>query len=223
MRRPAQTGDDMEKGMTLFLGCLLTFTSSWLGLVFAPMVQIGDRNLKPEVVDENTGAAYPQPAAGEAAEGRKHYVSLGCVYCHSQQVRPQGFGADLERGWGGRGNRRTVARDYIFDRPHQLGTMRTGPDLANVGGRYPAVWQHQHLYQPRMTSPGSVMPAFPFLYEKRKVVGEPSADAVPVAGVWAAEVGTGYEVVPTGKARELVAYLMSLDHSEPLKNPQETE
>jgi cytochrome c oxidase cbb3-type subunit 2 len=101
--------------------------------------------------------------------------------------------------------------------------MRTGPDLANVGSRYPAVWQHQHLYQPRMMSPGSVMPAFAFLYEQQKILGEPSADAVPLTGEWAREVPAGYQLVPTAKGRELVAYLMSLDHAEELKNPAEAD
>src|SRR5881394_3640373 len=59
----------------------------------------------------------------------------GCVYCHSQQVRPDYIANDIERKWG---NRRSAPRDYIFERPVFLGKMRMGQDLANIGARAPA-------------------------------------------------------------------------------------
>src|SRR5260370_39967735 len=59
----------------------------------------------------------------------------GCVYCHSQQVRPEYAGADIERKWG---NRRSAPRDYIFEQPVFLGKMRMGQDIANIGARAPA-------------------------------------------------------------------------------------
>src|SRR5260370_33462892 len=62
----------------------------------------------------------------------------GCVYCHSQQVRPEYAGADIERGWG---NRRSAPRDYIFERPVFLAKMRMGQDIANIGARAPAEQQ----------------------------------------------------------------------------------
>ena len=195
----------MDRGMILFLGILLTFSSSWLGLVFAPFVQLN--NEQPQV-DDATGTAYPQPLAGLEAQGRRVYQANGCIYCHSQQVRPESFAnnADIQRGWGGR---RTVARDYLYDRPHLMGTMRTGPDLSNIGERNPSpVWHHIHLYNPRITSPGSIMAPFAFLYEKRKIVGEPSDEALPLEGEWAVE--PGYQIVPTSDAKALVAYLLSL-------------
>ena len=119
---------------------------------------------------------YPIPLVGLAALGEQVYARNGCIYCHSQQVRPEGFGADFERGWG---PRRTVARDYLYNRRVMLGTMRTGPDLANIGARQPSKsWHHLHLYNPQITSPGSIMPPFAFLYEERPIVGEPSVDAL---------------------------------------------
>jgi cytochrome c oxidase cbb3-type subunit 2 len=202
----------MDRGMVVFLGCLLTFTSSWLGLVLAPLFQI---NKQEQFVDEQAGAAagYPRPLGGSAARGMRIFQANGCMYCHSQQVRAEGFGnnADIQRGWG---TRRNVPRDYMYDNPVMLGTMRTGPDLANVGVRgYYADWHHKHLYNPRMMVPGSIMPPFKFLYEKRKIVGEPSADALILTGDWAADVEPGYEIVPTGDAKDLVAYLLSLDRT----------
>ncbi len=63
------------------------------------------------------------------------YAANGCVYCHSQQVRADYAGSDIERKWG---DRRSAPRDYIFERPVQLGKMSMGPDLANIGKRAPA-------------------------------------------------------------------------------------
>jgi len=139
-------------------------------------------------------------------EGRDQYVSLGCVYCHSQQPRDPAFAPDGERGWG----RPSTPGDYAYDYPHQLGTMRTGPDLFNVGARLPeANWHYAHLYQPRSLVPNSVMPSYPFLFEKKEraapgdvVVKVPGA---PMSGV----------LVARPEAKALVAYLQSLDHTYP--------
>ncbi|MFW6078964.1 MAG: cbb3-type cytochrome c oxidase subunit II, partial [Gemmatimonadota bacterium] len=75
-----------------------------------------------------------EPYSREEARGREIYIANGCFYCHSQQVRDPSFTTDVERGWG---DRPTVPADYVYDRPHLLGTMRTGPDLINVGIRLP--------------------------------------------------------------------------------------
>jgi cytochrome c oxidase cbb3-type subunit 2 len=161
-------------------------------------------------LDED-GSTYPVEPAGLVAEGRSLYISLGCLYCHSQQVRPPGFGADIDRGWG---SRRTVARDHIFDSPPLLGTMRTGPDLANIGVRQPSEgWHALHLYDPQLTSPGSVMPPYPFLFERRPIEVEEPPDALqfpPGKG------DPGVAVVPGDDAVALIAYLKSLNASHPL-------
>jgi cytochrome c oxidase cbb3-type subunit 2 len=60
------------------------------------------------------------------------YLSLGCVSCHTQQVRPAGQGSDLARGLG---VRPSVARDYVLQPQVLLGDRRIGPDLANYGAR----------------------------------------------------------------------------------------
>jgi cytochrome c oxidase cbb3-type subunit 2 len=154
-----------------------------------------------------------------ADAGMDVYSANGCLYCHSQQVRPAYLSTDIAKGLG---PRRTVARDYIRSRPVFLGTMRTGPDLTNVGLRYSAEWQHRHLYEPAEVSKGSIMPAFRYLYRMQKIQGAPSADAVQgLTGPHAPK--PGYEVVPTGDAKALVAYLLSLkrDYSLP-EAPEET-
>lgn len=105
-----------------------------------------------------------KPYTMKQLKGRNEYVAQGCVYCHSQQPRDPAFTtADQDRGWG----RPSVASDYFYDRPHLLGTMRTGPDLMNIAVRQPSRdWHLGHLYQPRAYTPGSTMPAYPYLFEE---------------------------------------------------------
>ena len=199
----------MNYGPLLFLGVFLTVASSWCGLVLIPQIQFGRQQ---PYRSEETGELYPQARPGIAQQGVEVYKANGCIYCHSQQVRAEEFGSDIARNWG---TRRTVARDYIFDKPVMLGTMRTGPDLSNIGMRQNSVvWQMQHLYMPVITSKGSIMPPFRFLFEKRKIGATPSPDAVPLPPEYAPE--PGYEIVPKPEAKKLVQYLLSLKASAPL-------
>jgi len=89
----------MSYGPLLFLGILFTLATSWVGLVLLPHRQMGALG---QHTDTNTAAIYPADRSGEAQQGAEHYRSLGCVYCHTQQIRPEGYGSDIERGWGRR-------------------------------------------------------------------------------------------------------------------------
>jgi cytochrome c oxidase cbb3-type subunit 2 len=88
--------------------------------------------------------------------GRDVYVREGCYLCHSQMIRP--FRAETER-YG----HYSVAGEYVYDRPFQWGSKRTGPDLARVGGRYSDDWHRVHLTNPRDVVPESIMPGYPWL------------------------------------------------------------
>jgi cytochrome c oxidase cbb3-type subunit I/II len=88
--------------------------------------------------------------------GRDIYVREGCYNCHSQLVRP--FRYETER-YG----EYSKAGEYIYDRPFQWGSKRTGPDLHRVGGKYPSLWHVRHMERPDSTTPGSVMPRYPHL------------------------------------------------------------
>jgi len=204
----------MHRAVVLYIGVAAVVIASFIGLTYLPNEQL--RGLE-QVVDD-MDRAWPVEPTGTVAIGREVYIDLGCLYCHSQQVRPEGFGADIDRGWG---SRRSVARDFMFDQPPLLGTMRTGPDLASIAVRQPSrEWHYLHLYQPTLTSPGSTMAPFPFLFERfdpdELRVGEgrdePPDDAVRVPGPDGTEEG-GYWIVPTDRARALVDYLLSLDQS----------
>jgi cytochrome c oxidase cbb3-type subunit 2 len=92
--------------------------------------------------------------------------------------------------------------------------MRTGPDQRNIGARQPSVdWHFLHLFDPQLTSPGSIMAPFRFLFEYRQVIGERSPKALKLPVDYARSHGwdrSGYELVPTPRAEGLVAYLLSL-------------
>ncbi len=121
-------------------------------------------------------------------------------------------GADIARGWG---KRRTVAQDFLFDYPVMPGSLRIGPDLANVGTRLPdANWHLRHLYAPELMVPKSAMPPYRYLFEKRKIEQARSSDALDLPGNLAPD--PGYEIVPRREARALVAYLLSLREDTPL-------
>jgi cytochrome c oxidase cbb3-type subunit II len=97
-----------------------------------------------------------KPYSALQLTGRDVYVREGCYNCHSQMVRP--FRAETER-YGPY----SVAGEFVYDRPFQWGSKRTGPDLHRVGGRYSDDWHRVHLNNPRDVVPESNMPAYPWL------------------------------------------------------------
>ena len=99
-----------------------------------------------------------QPYTPLQLAGRDVYIREGCFVCHSQMIRP--FRAETER-YG----HYSVAGEYVYDRPFQWGSKRTGPDLARVGGRYSDEWHRVHPINPRDVVPESIMPGYPWLEE----------------------------------------------------------
>jgi cbb3-type cytochrome oxidase cytochrome c subunit len=143
----------MKGFQPLFLGIFGIFAFSWLGMIVVPNLQIG--SLNPQSDEEGTDI-YPMPPSGMALRGAQVYAANGCVYCHSQQVRPEYGGSDIERKWG---DRRSAPRDYIFQPIVFLGKMRTGPDLANVGHRQPIVEAGAATPPPTTAAPAGGAPA----------------------------------------------------------------
>jgi cytochrome c oxidase cbb3-type subunit 2 len=97
-----------------------------------------------------------KPYSGLQLAGRDVYVREGCYLCHSQMIRP--FRAETER-YG----HYSLAGEFVYDRPFQWGSKRTGPDLHRVGGRYGDDWHRAHLINPRDVVPESIMPGYPWL------------------------------------------------------------
>jgi cytochrome c oxidase cbb3-type subunit I/II len=119
-----------------------------------------------EIVPMFTTVAGPErpdwatPYSALEVAGRDIYIREGCYVCHSQMVRP--MRAELLRygEW-------SRAGEYRFDHPFQLGSRRIGPDVQRVGGKYPDAWHYEHMRDPRSTTPGSVMPPYAWLLERR--------------------------------------------------------
>ena len=170
--------------------------------------------------------AAVRPYTPLEVEGRDLYIREGCVGCHSQMVRP--MRAETER-YG----EYSKAGEYVYDHPFLWGSKRTGPDLHRVGGKYPDSWHFLHMRDPTSTSPGSLMPAYPWLYDdaldtshtEGKVItlrrlGVPYAlgferDAVAALRTQAERVASGLktagqDVRPDREIVALIAYLQRL-------------
>ena len=195
----------MNRAVWLYLGVLITVIASFVGLVQIPDRQL--RGLQP--VKDDLGVERPQRPEGGVLAGRAEYIGLGCLYCHSQQVRPEGFGADLARGWGvaaHRGPRLHLGRSArSWGRCAPAPTSPTSAPASQAGPGTCCT----------STSPGSPPPA-PRCRSTRSsspgsassCSGRPMPSRFPEG-----EPRPGWVVVPTQRARDLVTYLGSLDHS----------
>lgn len=101
-----------------------------------------------------------KPYTALELHGRNIYIREGCYTCHSQMVRP--FRDEVKR-YGDY----SKAGEFVYDHPFQWGSKRTGPDLARLSEKYPDSWHYNHMLDPESTSPGSIMPAYPWLFTDR--------------------------------------------------------
>ena len=192
----------MNNESALLAGGMTMLAIATSALVVIPYLQLHDVKPTPGL----------KPYTTAELRGRGVYIANGCIYCHSQQPRDSSFAPDAKRGWG----RAAVAGDYYYDSPHLLGTMRTGPDLMNIGVRQPSAdWHLGHLYQPRAYVSGSIMPSYPYLFDAKDApdAGEKSITLPP------GYAPVGKVIVPTAAALDLVAYLQSLNRTGPVLPP----
>jgi cytochrome c oxidase cbb3-type subunit 2 len=135
-------------------------TNNFLMIVLILVVLLvgGMVEIVPLFFQKSTTEAVPglKPYTALQVVGRDIYVREGCYNCHSQMIRP--FRAETLR-YGSY----SLAGEFVYDRPFQWGSKRTGPDLARVGGRYSDEWHRIHLINPRDLVPESNMPAYPWL------------------------------------------------------------
>ncbi|TCJ16294.1 cytochrome-c oxidase, cbb3-type subunit II [Parasulfuritortus cantonensis] len=207
----------------MFSHKLIEKNIGWLIVLTFLVVSVGGLvQIVPLFFQKSTTEPMPglKPYTALQLTGRDVYIREGCYLCHSQQVRP--FRAETER-YG----HFSVAGEYVYDRPFQWGSKRTGPDLARVGGRYSDNWHYVHLMNPRDVVPESNMPAYPWLANSAADVADIQAKMRTLN-----VVGHGYteeeiEAAPAaleGKTEldALIAYLQSLGtthgpNPEPLK------
>jgi cytochrome c oxidase cbb3-type subunit I/II len=136
----------------------LTFTAlAFVAVLIGGLLEIVPMYL----IKENVPTiASVKPYSPLEVMGRDLYIREGCVGCHSQMVRP--FRSETER-YG----EYSKAGEFIYDHPFLWGSKRTGPDLHRVGGKYPDAWHYNHMDNPRSTSPGSIMPRYPWLLSQK--------------------------------------------------------
>lgn len=126
--------------------------------------ELPDNSARPLVSTANIPTANLAGYTPLQEQGRLVYQREGCLYCHSQQIRP----LDGEMKRYSIGTSLAIPaneQEYIWDAPHFLGTRRIGPDLSRVGGKYSDDWHYSHFFYPRQMVPGSVMPAFTWLFD----------------------------------------------------------
>ena len=130
---------------------------SFVALAIGGMIQIIPTLLVKENVPTITSV---KPYTPLELEGRDLYIREGCNACHSQMIRP--FRDEVVR-FNGKNGQYSKAGEFIYDRPFLWGSKRTGPDLHRQGGKNPSSWHFKHMYNPRSTSAGSIMPRYPWL------------------------------------------------------------
>lgn len=195
----------MNKLLPLLIGAIGVLLLATLMLVVLPAWQL--RTAEPP--------RQLQPYSDQQLLGRQQYVANGCIYCHSQQPRATGQTLfDGAQGWG----RASTPGDYFYDTPHLLGTMRTGPDLLNIGARMKSRdWHLTHLYQPRAIFDWSLMPSYPYMFEEK----DEAADGDVVVRLPAPfQPPNGKVVVARQEALDLVEYLLSLDRTYPASDDE---
>src|SRR5690606_35293664 len=182
----------MKRALAIMVGAALILLLATLTLVVMPYLQMSAEQVPPDL----------KPYTERQLEGRQIYIANGCVYCPSPPPRDPSFASgDKGRGWG----LPSVPGGYAYDTPPLLGTMRTGPDLFNIGARQPSAdWQLGHLFQPRAYVPGSIMPAYRFLFEIKNP--DDVAEGERVVSLPPGAVEEGKVVVARPEAKDLVAY-----------------
>lgn len=159
-------------------------------------------------------------------QGRDIYIREGCSNCHTQMVRP--FRSETER-YG----EYSKAGEFVYDHPFLWGSKRTGPDLHRIGGKYSNTWHYNHMLAPDAVSNGSIMPAYPWLFEQTldksttavkinamRTLGVPYEGGYEhtanedldqqAAAVSASLQKDGIEVAPEAEIIALIAYLQRL-------------
>lgn len=151
----AQSFDDTDDLLTDMELVMLENSSAMQALPLA------ERQRKIEALRAKSDAAWPGVYAQALERGRNRYIADACWHCHSQFVRPA---ANESQRYGPVNT--TEQDNNALQRPILWGTRRVGPDLTYEGGKRSNDWHAAHLHDPQSTTPGSVMPAFPFYSRK---------------------------------------------------------
>jgi len=146
-------------------------------LVFAFISFAGIIEIIPDFAKQSRPTIGTKPYTPLELAGRQVYIKESCNACHSQLIRP--FKSETDR-YG----MYSLSGEYAYDRPFLWGSKRTGPDLMRVGNYRTTDWHENHMLTPSEVVPGSIMPAYPHLYEKMTDLDTAYAEAYTVKKVF---------------------------------------
>ena len=159
-------------------------------LVFIFVAFAGIIETIPDFAKQSRPTVGTKPYSVLELAGRQVYIKDSCNACHSQLIRP--FKSETDR-YG----MYSLSGEYAYDRPFLWGSKRTGPDLMRVGNYRTTDWHENHMMEPASVVPGTVMPAYPHLFENIADLDTAYAEAYTVKTVFA----TPYDVDLNGDGK----------------------
>jgi cytochrome c oxidase cbb3-type subunit 2 len=137
----------------------------FLTISFAGIVEV-----IPDFAKQSQPTVGTKPYSVLELAGRQVYIKDSCNACHSQLIRP--FKSETDR-YG----MYSLSGEYAYDRPFLWGSKRTGPDLLRVGNYRTTDWHENHMLDPASVVPGTVMPAYPHMFENKADIATAYANA----------------------------------------------
>jgi len=130
-----------------------------------------------EIIPNFAASARPiigtKPYTTLELAGRHVYIKNSCNACHSQLIRP--FKSETDR-YGDY----SLSGEYAYDRPFLWGSKRTGPDLMRVGNYRTTDWHEAHMWDPEKVVPGTIMPAYRWMYVNNTDIDTAYAEMITV-------------------------------------------
>lgn len=145
----------------------------FLTIAFAGLVEV-----LPNFAEASQPTIGTKPYTTLQLAGRHVYIKNSCNACHSQLIRP--FKSETDR-YG----HYSLSGEYAYDRPFLWGSKRTGPDLHRVGNYRTTDWHENHMKDPAAIVPGSIMPAYTWMFKNLADIDTAYAEQVTVNKVFA--------------------------------------
>lgn len=141
----------------------------FLTIAFAGLIEI-----VPNFAQASRPVIGTTPYSTLELAGRQVYIKNSCNACHSQLIRP--FKSETDR-YG----HYSLSGEYAYDRPFLWGSKRTGPDLHRVGNYRTTDWHENHMKNPAAVVPGSIMPAYRWMFSNKADINTAYAEQLTVA------------------------------------------
>ncbi|MEA1919949.1 MAG: cytochrome-c oxidase, cbb3-type subunit II [Campylobacterota bacterium] len=145
--------------------------------VFVTIAFAGLVEVLPNFAEQSRPTIGTKPYSTLELTGRHVYIKNSCNACHSQLIRP--FKSETDR-YGSY----SLSGEYAYDRPFLWGSKRTGPDLMRIGNVRTTDWHENHMWDPAGVVPGSIMPAYRWMFTNVADVDTAYAEMVTINKVF---------------------------------------